>query len=78
MRNGFLGYSAARDTAHARRVLLGGLDFDMIVMDVMMPGEDGVSLTRSLRETHYDTDPAADSKGQRRNGPDRGPRGRGG
>ncbi|WP_050604530.1 response regulator [Ruegeria sp. 6PALISEP08] len=50
MRNGFL-VTAARDAAHARRVL-SGLDFDMIVMDVMMPGEDGVSLTKSLRETH--------------------------
>lgn len=50
MRNGFL-VTAARDAAHARRVLLG-LDFDLIVMDVMMPGEDGVSLTRALRETH--------------------------
>ncbi len=50
MRHGFL-VTAARDAAHARRVL-AGLDFDLIVMDVMMPGEDGVSLTRSLRETH--------------------------
>lgn len=40
--------SAARDAAHARR-LLDGLEFDMIVLDVMMPGEDGISLTRSLR-----------------------------
>ncbi|MEL7164506.1 MAG: response regulator [Pseudomonadota bacterium] len=48
MRNGFL-VTAARDAAHARRVL-AGLDFDMIVMDVMMPGEDGLSLCRSLRE----------------------------
>lgn len=47
--NGFL-VTAARDAAHARRVL-AGLDFDLIVLDVMMPGEDGVSLTRSLRET---------------------------
>ena len=47
MRNGFL-VSAARDAAHARR-LLSGLEFDLIVMDVMMPGEDGVTLTRSLR-----------------------------
>ncbi len=50
MRNGFL-VTSARDAEHARRVL-SGLDFDMIVLDVMMPGEDGVSLTRSLRETH--------------------------
>lgn len=50
MKNGFL-VTAARDAAHARRVL-SGLDFDMIVLDVMMPGEDGVSLTRTLRETH--------------------------
>lgn len=49
IRHGFL-VTAARDAAHARRVL-SGLDFDLIVMDVMMPGEDGISLTRSLRET---------------------------
>ncbi|MRU15758.1 response regulator [Roseovarius sp. A21] len=48
-RHGFL-VSVARDAEHARRVL-SGLEFDMIVMDVMMPGEDGVALTRSLRET---------------------------
>jgi two-component system phosphate regulon response regulator OmpR len=47
MRNGFW-VSAARDAAHARR-LMAGLDFDMLVLDVMMPGEDGVSLTRDLR-----------------------------
>ncbi len=48
-RQGFL-VSAARDAAHARRVL-AGLEFDLIVMDVMMPGEDGVQLTTALRET---------------------------
>ena len=37
IRNGFL-VSAARDAAHARRILTG-LDFDLIVLDVMMPGE---------------------------------------
>lgn len=40
----------ARDAAHARN-LLEGLDFDIIICDVMMPGEDGVQLTASLRET---------------------------
>lgn len=49
MRHGFL-VTAARDAAHARRIL-SGLDFDMIICDVMMPGEDGVTLTRALRET---------------------------
>ncbi|MBC2834958.1 response regulator [Paragemmobacter straminiformis] len=47
MRNGYL-VSVARDAAQARR-LLAGLEFDMIVLDVMMPGEDGISLTRDLR-----------------------------
>lgn len=49
MRNGFL-VSVARDAAHARS-LLSGLEFDLIVTDVMMPGEDGVALTQSLRAT---------------------------
>ena len=48
VRNGFL-VSVARDAAQTRR-LLAGLEFDMIVMDVMMPGEDGISLTRDLRK----------------------------
>lgn len=49
IRNGFL-VSVARDAAQARR-LLAGLDFDMLVLDVMMPGEDGISLTRDLRKS---------------------------
>lgn len=48
-RHGFL-VTVARDAAHARRVL-AGLEFDLIVLDVMMPGEDGVALTRALRAT---------------------------
>jgi two-component system phosphate regulon response regulator OmpR len=48
VRNGYL-VSTARDAAQARR-LLAGLEFDMIVLDVMMPGEDGITLTRDLRQ----------------------------
>ena len=42
--------TAAKDAADARQ-LLASLDFDFIVLDVMMPGEDGFSLTKSIRET---------------------------
>jgi two-component system phosphate regulon response regulator OmpR len=38
----------SRCAAHARKILVG-LEFDLIVLDVMMPGEDGVALTASLR-----------------------------
>lgn len=48
IRGGFL-VSVARDAAQARR-LLAGLEFDLIVLDVMMPGEDGIALTRDLRQ----------------------------
>lgn len=47
-RHGFW-VSTARDAAHARRIL-SGLEFDLIVMDVMMPGEDGIALTGALRQ----------------------------
>ncbi|MEO0918741.1 MAG: response regulator [Pseudomonadota bacterium] len=52
IRNGFL-VSSARDAAHADRIL-SGLDFDMVVLDVMMPGEDGVSYCRRLRASRDD------------------------
>ncbi|MFC0199550.1 response regulator [Paracoccus rhizosphaerae] len=51
-KNGYM-VSMARDAAQARR-LLAGLEFDLIVLDVMMPGEDGLALTRDLR-TRIDT-----------------------
>ncbi len=41
--------TTARDAAHARR-LLEGLEFDLLVIDVMMPGEDGLSLTKDLSD----------------------------
>ena len=49
IRNGF-SVSTARDADQARR-LLGGLMFDLIILDVMMPGVDGVTFTSELRET---------------------------
>lgn len=45
--NGFR-VTVAADGAEARRKLQG-LDFDLIVMDVMMPGESGLALTKGLR-----------------------------
>src|SRR5213595_1534718 len=40
--------TTAADAAAARR-LSETLDFDLMVFDVMMPGEDGFSLTRAMR-----------------------------
>jgi len=45
--NGYLVATAA-DAAEARS-RMAGVSFDLIVLDVMMPGEDGMQLTRSLR-----------------------------
>ncbi|MCB8836899.1 response regulator [Aurantimonas sp. VKM B-3413] len=42
--------SVAADAMEARRIL-GGLDFDLVVVDVMMPGENGIDLVRSMRKT---------------------------
>jgi two-component system phosphate regulon response regulator OmpR len=47
-KNGFV-VTEARDAAQARR-LLDGLVFDLLVLDVMMPGEDGVALLRDVRD----------------------------
>jgi two-component system phosphate regulon response regulator OmpR len=41
--------TVAADAAEARRKL-EGLDFDLIVLDVMMPGETGIALTQSLKD----------------------------
>jgi len=42
--------TSASDAADARRHL-DSLAFDLLIVDVMMPGESGIELTRSLRET---------------------------
>ncbi len=47
--NGFR-VTVAANAAEARQ-RMGGVAFDVLIVDVMMPGEDGLSLTRSLRET---------------------------
>lgn len=47
MENGFR--VTAAESAEEARDYLRGLEFDMLVLDIMMPGEDGLSLTRSLR-----------------------------
>ena len=46
-RNGYL-VTVARDAGHASR-LLESLEFDLLIVDVMMPGEDGISFTRRVR-----------------------------
>lgn len=40
--------TVAADAPEARRKL-AGMDFDLLIVDVMMPGETGISLTASLR-----------------------------
>jgi two-component system phosphate regulon response regulator OmpR len=44
--------TAAESAADARAKLLG-LDFDLIVLDVMMPGENGFDLVKAIRESSH-------------------------
>jgi len=42
---------ATAENAEQARQRLAGLEFDLLVIDVMMPGEDGLALTASLRKS---------------------------
>jgi two-component system OmpR family response regulator len=43
--------ASVADSASAARKAMQSADIDLIVLDIMMPGEDGLSLTRFIRET---------------------------
>ena len=49
MENGYI-VTIAKDAAQARQYLTG-LSFDLLVLDVMMPGESGLELASSLRKS---------------------------
>ncbi|WP_336288212.1 MULTISPECIES: response regulator transcription factor [unclassified Bartonella] len=49
VKNGFR-VSVSANADEARRQL-ANLDFDLLIVDVMMPGENGINLTHSLRQT---------------------------
>jgi two-component system OmpR family response regulator len=49
-REGF-GVQLARDAPTARRMLGSQGNVDLIILDIMMPGEDGLSFCQRLRET---------------------------
>ena len=46
--------STAEDAEQAR-TLLSGIEFDLIILDVMMPGQDGISFTAELRKLRNKT-----------------------
>ena len=46
--------TTAKDAASARK-LMATMAFDLVILDVMMPGEDGLSLLKSVREKNSDT-----------------------
>ena len=47
-KNGYLTTSV--HSAEKARRLLSGLEFDLIILDVMMPGESGLSFTKEIKK----------------------------
>jgi len=50
IKQGYRASTAA--SADEARLKMTGLKYDLLILDIMMPGEDGLSLTKSLREHH--------------------------
>ena len=50
-RNGHKVDTAENGKAMERALLASGSSYDLLILDVMMPGEDGITLTRDLRRT---------------------------
>src|SRR6266487_4402388 len=42
--------STAHDGAEMRRIMAQGRPVDLVILDLMLPGEDGLTLARSLRD----------------------------
>ena len=61
------------ETAADARAKLNGLSFDLLILDVMMPGETGFDFAKSLRGILERADPDAD-RARRRRKPHQGPR----